>query len=187
MGESRVLVVGPCCCRSPRLLNLDNCTTAQNRVMFCLRHYVITSWLRAGIPVHVVQRMAGHTNLSTTQRYVPLPPRLPLPHPRATFAAHRNVAGVVGKQWTMPVRQVQLIGEPRTFIDIHYKNPDGSRARFRKDAEVQTLDAVKAEEQQFAKNIEQFGEPYVPSTRPNLPDRVDDLYAPNMDSTMTLA
>lgn len=87
----------------------------------------------------------------------------------------------------MPVRQVQPIGKPRTFIDIHYKKGDGSRARFRKDAEVQTLDAVKAEEQQFAKNIEQFGEPYVPSTRPNLPDRVDDLYAPNMDSTMTLA
>lgn len=34
------------------------------------RHYAITSWLRAGIPVHVVQRMAGHVHLSTTQRYV---------------------------------------------------------------------------------------------------------------------
>jgi len=38
--------------------------------VYCLRHYAITSWLRAGIPVHVVQRMAGHVNLSTTQRYV---------------------------------------------------------------------------------------------------------------------
>lgn len=38
--------------------------------VYCLRHYAITSWLRAGIPVHVVQRMAGHKNLSTTQRYV---------------------------------------------------------------------------------------------------------------------
>lgn len=38
--------------------------------VYCLRHYAITSWLRAGIPVHVAQRMAGHTNLSTTQRYV---------------------------------------------------------------------------------------------------------------------
>ena len=38
--------------------------------VYCLRHYAITSWLRASIPVHVVQRMAGHTNLSTTQRYV---------------------------------------------------------------------------------------------------------------------
>ncbi|MDI3292012.1 site-specific integrase [Polyangium sp. 15x6] len=38
--------------------------------VYCLRHYAITAWLRAGIPVHVVQRMAGHRNLSTTQRYV---------------------------------------------------------------------------------------------------------------------
>jgi integrase len=38
--------------------------------VYSLRHYAITSWLRRGIPVHVVQKMAGHTNLSTTQRYV---------------------------------------------------------------------------------------------------------------------
>ncbi len=38
--------------------------------VYVLRHYAITLWLRAGVPVHVVQRMAGHTNLSTTQRYV---------------------------------------------------------------------------------------------------------------------
>jgi integrase len=31
--------------------------------VYALRHYAITLWLRAGIPVHVVQRMAGHTNL----------------------------------------------------------------------------------------------------------------------------
>jgi integrase len=38
--------------------------------IYSLRHWAITSWLRAGIPVHVVQRMAGHKHLSTTQRYV---------------------------------------------------------------------------------------------------------------------
>ncbi len=38
--------------------------------VYTLRHYAITSWLRAGVPVHVVQRMAGHNNLSTTQGYV---------------------------------------------------------------------------------------------------------------------
>ena len=27
--------------------------------VYSLRHYAITSWLRAGVPVHVVQRMAG--------------------------------------------------------------------------------------------------------------------------------
>lgn len=38
--------------------------------IYALRHYAITSWLRRGVPVHVVQKMAGHANLSTTQRYV---------------------------------------------------------------------------------------------------------------------
>ncbi|WP_282425705.1 site-specific integrase [Polyangium sp. 15x6] len=38
--------------------------------VYCLRHYAITAWLRAGVPVHVVQKMAGHKHLSTTQRYV---------------------------------------------------------------------------------------------------------------------
>jgi integrase len=38
--------------------------------VYSLRHYAITSWLRAGVPVHVVQRMAGHSNLATTQRYI---------------------------------------------------------------------------------------------------------------------
>ncbi len=40
--------------------------------IYSLRHYAITLWLRRGIPVHVVHKMAGHTNLSTTQRYVHL-------------------------------------------------------------------------------------------------------------------
>jgi integrase len=38
--------------------------------VYSLRHYAITSWLRMGIPVHMVQKMAGHRNLSTTQHYV---------------------------------------------------------------------------------------------------------------------
>lgn len=38
--------------------------------VYCLRHYAITAWLRAGVPVHIVQKMAGHKHLSTTQRYV---------------------------------------------------------------------------------------------------------------------
>jgi integrase len=37
--------------------------------VYSLRHYAITSWLRKGVPVHVVQKMAGHRNLSTTQHY----------------------------------------------------------------------------------------------------------------------
>jgi site-specific recombinase XerD len=38
--------------------------------VYSLRHYAITTWLRRGIPVHVVQKMAGHRNLATTQHYV---------------------------------------------------------------------------------------------------------------------
>ena len=38
--------------------------------VYSLRHYAITSWLRKGVPVHVVQKMAGHKNLATTQHYV---------------------------------------------------------------------------------------------------------------------
>jgi site-specific recombinase XerD len=40
--------------------------------IYSLRHWAITRWLRLGIPVHVVQRMAGHRHLSTTQHYVHL-------------------------------------------------------------------------------------------------------------------
>lgn len=40
--------------------------------VYSLRHYAITLWLRAGVPVHVVQRMAGHKHLATAARYVHL-------------------------------------------------------------------------------------------------------------------
>ncbi len=59
--------------------------------VYCLRHYAITSWLRAGIPVHTVQRMAGHSNLSTTQRYV------------HHIAADLDAAGeIMGNIWATP-------------------------------------------------------------------------------------
>jgi integrase len=38
--------------------------------VYALRHYAITAWLRCGVPVHVVQKTAGHKHLRTTQRYV---------------------------------------------------------------------------------------------------------------------
>lgn len=37
-----------------------------------LRHTWITRLLEKGVPVHIVQRLAGHTKLSTTMRYVHL-------------------------------------------------------------------------------------------------------------------
>ncbi|HEY4120773.1 MAG TPA: tyrosine-type recombinase/integrase, partial [Byssovorax sp.] len=36
---------------------------------YSLRHFAITSWLRRGIPATTVMIIAGHSNLSTTQRY----------------------------------------------------------------------------------------------------------------------
>ncbi len=59
--------------------------------IYALRHYAITMWLRRGIPVHVVQKMAGHKHLSTTQRYVH--------HLKADLEdAARRLAGV-GNSW----------------------------------------------------------------------------------------
>jgi integrase len=38
--------------------------------VYSLRHYAITMWLRRGVPAHVVQKMAGHSSLTTTMHYV---------------------------------------------------------------------------------------------------------------------
>ncbi len=62
--------------------------------VYALRHYAITSWLRRGIPVHVVQRMAGHKHLATTQRYVH--------HLKGDLEdAARRLAGL-GNMWETP-------------------------------------------------------------------------------------
>ncbi len=82
---------------------------------------------------------------------------------------------------TMPVREVQRNGETRLLIDIHYKNPDGSRARFRKDADAQSKDAAIAEDAKFMQNIAQFGEPYVLSPPPNPPGNADCTAPLNTD------
>ena len=46
----------------------------------------------------------------------------------------------------MPVRVVTRRDERRLIVDIRYRNPDGTRARYRHDAEVQTLSAARAED-----------------------------------------
>lgn len=68
----------------------------------------------------------------------------------------------------MPVRKVDRNGETRLLIDIQYKTRDGKRARFRKDAEIQTMTAARAEEKRYIVNIAQFGEPYEPSPVPSV-------------------
>jgi site-specific recombinase XerD len=46
----------------------------------------------------------------------------------------------------MTVRIVKRRGERRLVIDIVYRNSDGTQGRFRRDAEVQTLPAARAED-----------------------------------------
>ncbi|MDI1437086.1 hypothetical protein, partial [Polyangium sorediatum] len=61
----------------------------------------------------------------------------------------------------MALRKVMRRGEPRLFIDIRFRKKDGSRGRLRKDAQVQTLVAARAEEKRYLVAIAQHGEPYV--------------------------
>ena len=44
----------------------------QYRRVHGIRHYWITELLRAGVPVPIVMKMAGHTNMQTTMRYLDL-------------------------------------------------------------------------------------------------------------------
>jgi integrase len=61
------------------------------------------------------------------------------------------------------IRKAMRRGETRLVIDIHYRRKDGTRARFRKDAQVQTLAAARAEERRILGLIAQHGEPFEPA------------------------
>ena len=74
----------------------------------------------------------------------------------------------------MPVRKVDRNGESRLLIDIQYKTRDGKRARFRKDAEIQTMTAARAEEKRYVLNIAQYGSPYEPSETANGEDTTSE-------------
>jgi integrase len=59
----------------------------------------------------------------------------------------------------MAVRIVKRRGERRLVIDIVYRNPDGSLARYRHDADVQTLAAARAEERRRLALLATAGSP----------------------------
>jgi hypothetical protein len=63
----------------------------------------------------------------------------------------------------MTVRKETRRGEPRLVIDINYTKRDGSRGRYRKDAQVQTLTAARAEDRRLLALLAQHGEPYEPA------------------------
>src|SRR5690349_13681 len=60
------------------------------------------------------------------------------------------------------IRKEERRGERGLVIDIRYKKKDGTRARYRKDAQVQTMVAATAEERRILANIAQCGEPFEP-------------------------
>ncbi len=60
----------------------------------------------------------------------------------------------------MAVRTVTRRGERRLIVDIRFRNSDGTRARYRHDAEVQTLQAARAEERRRLARLATTGSPY---------------------------
>src|SRR6185369_14255940 len=61
------------------------------------------------------------------------------------------------------IRKIERRGQPRILvIDIRYRKPDGSKGRYRHDAQVQTMAAATAEERRLLANIAQHGDVYEP-------------------------
>lgn len=76
----------------------------------------------------------------------------------------------------MAVKQVKRGGKTRLVIDILYRNLDGSRMRFRRDAEVQTKVAAQAEERRRVTLITTTGSPW--GTADGAPPRPSSPVAP---------
>lgn len=66
----------------------------------------------------------------------------------------------------MTIRKLVRRGSPRLLIDLTFTKKDGSKGRLRKDAEVQTMAAARAEERRLIANIAAFGSPYEPKAEP---------------------
>jgi hypothetical protein len=60
----------------------------------------------------------------------------------------------------MAVRTVMRRGKRHLVIDFSYRKPDGSKGRYRHDAEVQTLAAARAEEQRRLAALASTGSPF---------------------------
>lgn len=57
----------------------------------------------------------------------------------------------------MTVRKITRRGVPRLVIDISYKTAEGRKKRYRKDAQVQTVAAARAEERRLWHRLAQLG------------------------------
>ena len=62
------------------------------------------------------------------------------------------------------IRKIERRGQRVLVIDIRYKKPDGSKDRYRHDAQVQTMAAATAEERRLLANIAKYGEKHTPKT-----------------------
>jgi len=60
----------------------------------------------------------------------------------------------------MTVRVVTRRDQRRLVVDIHYRNSDGRTVRYRHDAEVQTLQAARAEDRRRLTRLATTGTPY---------------------------
>ena len=65
------------------------------------------------------------------------------------------------------IRTVVRRGETRLVVDITWRKKDGTQGRYRRDAEVQTMAAARAEERRILANIAQHGEAFEP--KPEVP------------------
>ncbi|WP_437785346.1 tyrosine-type recombinase/integrase [Sorangium sp. So ce1097] len=68
----------------------------------------------------------------------------------------------------MTIRRTTRRGKPVLVLDIHWQRKDGSQGRYRRDAQVQTMAAARAEERRILANIAQYGEAHEP--KPELPE-----------------
>jgi hypothetical protein len=60
----------------------------------------------------------------------------------------------------MAVRAITHRGKRHLVLDILYRTPDGKKARYRHDAEVQTWPAARAEERRRLAALAATGSPY---------------------------
>ncbi len=60
------------------------------------------------------------------------------------------------------IRKIERRGERTLVIDIRFRKPDGSKGRYRHDAQVQTMAAATAEERRLLANIAQYGDVHEP-------------------------
>lgn len=68
----------------------------------------------------------------------------------------------------MTVRTVTRRGSPRLVIDLQFRSKDGTLARYRRDAQVQTMAAARAEEKRLQANIARHGSIHEPKVEPEV-------------------